>query len=212
MPVSLGSYLAPFGQIDVYLFDQLLKGRVGPEARVLDAGCGGGRNLELLLRHGVDVYGVDRDAAALARARALAAEVAPATLVALPAAERFQVAEIGALPYAGAAFDFVICNALLHFAPDEVVFDAWVDDLWRVLRRGGTLFARLASDIGLEDGVRRLAGRWSKLPDGTERFLVDEALLLATGERLRATLLDPIKTTNVQSLRCMTTWVLRKDA
>ena len=39
-----------FGNIDIYLFDQLLRGRIGPGMRVLDAGCGGGRNLVYLLR------------------------------------------------------------------------------------------------------------------------------------------------------------------
>ena len=34
-----------FGNIDIYLFDQLLRARLRPGMRVLDAGCGGGRNL-----------------------------------------------------------------------------------------------------------------------------------------------------------------------
>ncbi len=50
-----------FGEIDVYLFDQLLRGRITPGLRVLDAGCGGGRNLVYLMRAGCHVYGVDRD-------------------------------------------------------------------------------------------------------------------------------------------------------
>ena len=48
------------------------------------------------------------------------------------------------------------------------------------------------------------------LQDGSERFLVDEERLVAATERLGATLLDPIKTTVVQGLRAMTTWVLGK--
>jgi len=48
-------------------------------------------------------------------------------------------------------------------------------------------------------------------PDGSEAYLVDEGRLLAATARLGAELVDPIKTTNVQGLRCMTTWVLRRS-
>ena len=58
--------------------------------------------------------------------------------------------------------------------------------------------------------MRRTKGRWHRLPDGSDRFLVDEAMLLEATERLGGRLLDPLKTTNVQNLRCMTTWVLEK--
>jgi len=177
-----------FGHIDVYLFDQLLRGRITPEMRVLDAGCGGGRNLVYLQRRGACTIGLDRDPQSAASVRGT----------------------VDALPFPDDSFDGVICNAVLHFAPDEPSFAALVDELWRVLAPGGLFFARLASDIGIEERVRRLRGRWCELPDGTERFLVDEALLIETGERLGASLLDPIKTTNVQGLRCMTTWVLGK--
>jgi hypothetical protein len=85
-----------------------------------------------------------------------------------------------------------------------------VDEMWRVLAPGGLLWARLASNIGIEGGVVPLgSGRFS-LPDGTDRFLVDEETLLAEIGRLGGTLVDPIKTTNVQGMRCMTTWVVRK--
>ena len=48
-----------FGSIDIYLFDQLLRARLRPGMRVLDAGCGGGRNLVYLLRNGFDVWATD---------------------------------------------------------------------------------------------------------------------------------------------------------
>ena len=55
-----------FGAIDIYLFDQLLRGRIRPGMRIFDAGCGYGRNLVYLLREGYDVFGVDNDPAAIA--------------------------------------------------------------------------------------------------------------------------------------------------
>lgn len=196
-----------FGDLDIYLFDQMLKGRFDGRGRVLDAGCGSGRNVVHLLRCGYEVHAVDRDPAAVDETRRLAATLAPR----LPDSN-FTVARIEALPHPDAWFDAVICSAVLHFADDERHFDAMLDGTWRVLAPGGLFFARLASDIGIEDRVRRLDGRRFALPDGTERFLVNETMLAAATARLGGRLLDPIKTTNVQNLRCMTTWCMVKGS
>jgi hypothetical protein len=85
-----------------------------------------------------------------------------------------------------------------------------VQEMWRVLGPNGVFFARLASNIGLEAVVGQ-AGRMARLPDGSDRFLVDEAMLLRWTERLGGRLADPIKTTNVQQKRCMTTWCVIKE-
>lgn len=194
-----------FGDIDIYLFDQLLRGRFDGVRDVLDAGCGAGRNLVYLLRAGYRVHAVDRDARAVARVRELAGRLAPG----LPP-ENVRVAEVDALPFADASMDAVISSAVLHFAADPAHFEGMVDEAWRVLRPGGLLFARLASSIGIEARVRPVGGGRYALPDGSERFLVDEAELLARTEAMGGALLDPIKTTNVQNLRAMTTWCVRK--
>jgi tellurite methyltransferase len=196
-----------FGEIDIYLFDQLLKGRITPEMTVLDAGCGGGRNIAYLMRSGCRVFGVDGSFDAIMEVRKLAAELAPD----LPP-EHFQVARVSELPFPEGQFDAVVCIAVLHFAADEDHFRKMLGELWRVLKPGGLLFSRLASSIGIEDRVESIEGRRCRLPDGTERFLVDEAMLLALTEELEGELLDPIKTTNVQGQRCMTTWVVGKGS
>jgi tellurite methyltransferase len=82
---------------------------------------------------------------------------------------------------------------------------------WRVLKPGGYLFARLASDIGIESLVTPLGNSRYALPDGSERFLVNEQILMEYTGELKGELFEPIKTTNVQNLRCMTTWCLRKN-
>ncbi len=193
------------GDIDIYLFDQLLKGRLVPGMSLLDAGCGGGRNLVWFLRSGYEVFGVDESPGAVEQVRRLAAALAPH----LPP-ESFQVADLADLPFPDARFDAVLCSAVLHFARDEAHFDRMLDELWRVLRPGGLFFARLASTIGMEGRVQPLDGRWYLLPDGTRRFLVDQEMLRTTAGRLGGTWLDPLKTTLVEDLRAMTTWVLRK--
>jgi hypothetical protein len=86
-----------------------------------------------------------------------------------------------------------------------------VEEMWRVLAPGGLFFARLASNVGLE-AVIGPAGRRTRLPDGSDRFVVDEGILLQLTEQLGGKLLDPIKTTNVQQMRCMTTWCVGRQA
>lgn len=193
-----------FGDIDIYLFDQLLKGRFTASMRILDAGCGGGRNLVYFLRHGYEVYGVDQNAGAVAQVRHLASNLAPAV-----SPQNFIMADVEEMPFESEHFDAVISSAVLHFARDERHFNSMLNEMWRVLRPGGLFFARLASSIGIEELVKPLGGGRYLLPDGTERFLVDEEWLTSATDRLGARWLEPIKTTNVQNMRCMTTWILQ---
>ncbi len=193
-----------FGDIDIYLFDQLARGRFDRRRRILDAGCGAGRNLPFFLTHGFDVWAVDRDANAVVEVQRLAARLNPA----LPH-DRMQCAPLDSLPLADASVDVVICSAVLHFARDLADFTAMVSEMWRVLAPGGLFFARLATSIGIETRVAAPVGR-VRLPDGSDRFIVDEATLLGLTARLGGTLVDPLKTTNVQNQRCMTTWVIAK--
>jgi len=196
---------ALLGPIDIYLFDQLLRGRIAPGRSVLDAGCGHGRNLVFFLREGYEVYALDPDPEAVHGVRALARELAPG----LPAANfREESAEASTFPEGTA--DVVLSSAVLHFARDESHFRAMLLGSWRLLKPGGLFFCRLASSIGLGDRVRPRGGRRFGLPDGSERFLVDEPYLLALTAELGGELLDPLKTTVVQDQRAMTTWVLRK--
>lgn len=203
------SLAAEFGAIDIYLFDQLLRGRIAPGDRILDAGCGFGRNLTYLLRSGFDVYGVDADADAIGEARALAARLAPR----LPS-DNFRVEPLERTTFPDEWAQVVISSAVLHFARDDDQFDALLNGSWRLLAPGGMFFCRLASTIGFESRVQPLnaGGRRYRLPDGTDRYLVDEAFLIARTRRLGGRLLDPIKTTVVQDQRAMTTWVVRKDS
>ena len=195
-----------FGQIDIYLFDQLLRGRIKPGMRVVDAGCGFGRNLVYLLGEGYEVFGADADAQAVENVRRLAAALAPN----LPAGN-FRVEAVEEMAFPDGIADVVISSAVLHFARDDNQFQAMLRGTWRVLRRGGLLFCRLASSIGMEGRVKRVAGRRFRLPDASERYLVDEALLMQLTEEMGGQLLDPLKTTVVQNQRSMTTWVLRKN-
>ena len=192
-----------FGQIDIYLFDQLLRNRIVPGMRVFDAGCGGGRNLVYLLRIGYDVCGNDADAAAIAQVRALAQSLAPGR------PHDFRVEPIEQTSFPDRHANAVVASAVLHFARDAEHFAAMLGQLWRVLAPGGIFFARLASTIGIAGEVTPLGGGRYRLPDGSTRFLVDAAAIEHWTARLGGTLLDPIKTTVVHQQRAMTTWVAR---
>ena len=194
-----------FGRLDIYLFDQLLKGRITPEMNLLDAGCGGGRNLIYFFRSGFNVCGVDQSSDAIAQIRSLSATLAPHL-----SSDNFRVEPVEKLSFVDAGFDVVISSAVLHFARDEEHWLAMVSEMWRVLKAGGIFFARLASTIGMEDKIERIEGRRYHLPDGSDRFLVDEQMLLATTESVGAEWLEPLKTVIVQNQRAMSNWVVRK--
>jgi tellurite methyltransferase len=194
-----------FGQIDIYLFDQILRGRIQPGMRILDAGSGSGRNLVYFLREGYEVFAADSERPAIEELRRMAALLAPSH-----AKENFRVEPVEAMSFPDEFFDVVINSAVLHFARDDDHFQSMLRGAWRTLKPSGLFFCRLASSIGIESRIRRLAGRRHLLPDGSERYLVDEALIARLTADLGGRLLDPLKTTVVQDQRSMTTWVMQK--
>ena len=194
-----------FGSIDIYLFDQLLGGRLQPGMSLLDAGCGGGRNLVYFLRNGFKVYGVDQSATAIVQAKSLATE-----LLNDIESDQFRVENVERMSFSNETFDVVVSSAVLHFANDEEHWQAMVSEMWRVLKPGGILFARLGSTVGIEDQIQPIKGRRYQLPDGSDRFLVDFDMLDKTTKSLGGEWLEPFKTVVVHNLRSMSNWCLRK--
>ncbi|MDR6781900.1 tellurite methyltransferase [Pedobacter africanus] len=194
-----------FGNIDIYLFDQILKGTYNDCNMILDAGCGTGRNLLYLLKSGANVFGVDQNPEAIAKLRALAGSFSQ-----VDPQENFKVASVEQLPFENEHFDLVISSAVLHFAENLSHFEAMLNSMWRVLKPGGYFFCRLASEIGIESLVSFIGNGRYILPDGSERFLVNQEMLLRLTKKIGGALHEPIKTTNVQNMRSMTTWCVRK--
>ncbi|MGG1663319.1 class I SAM-dependent methyltransferase [Brevibacillus sp. NRS-1366] len=194
-----------FGNMDIYLFDQLLKGRVTKEMRILDAGCGTGRNLIYFLRNGYTVYAIDRSEDAIRAVWQLGETLAPDW-----SNEQARVEAVEKMSFASESFDFVMSNAVLHFAEDQAHFLQMIQELWRVLAPGGLLFMRLASSIGIEERIKPLGNERYLLPDGSTRFLVNEAMMRGTTATLNGMLAEPLKTVNVAGQRCMSTWCLKK--
>lgn len=194
------------GNIDIYLLDQILKGKYEHSQRILDAGCGTGRNLFYFLKQGLEVYGIDSKEESIATLKAWCQEQFPHYPL-----EHFQWQNIETMTFEPSSFDVVISNAVLHFARDKAHFEQLLQTMWRVLKPQGHLFVRLASSIGIEEKIIPVGQGQYLLPDESIRFLVNEADLLHYTQQLGASLTEYIKTTNVQGLRCMTTWCLQKQ-
>lgn len=194
-----------FGNIDIYLFDQLLKGTYQNCHTVLDAGCGTGRNLIYFLKNGYDVHGVDHYAESINDIESFVKSTLKSR-----ASENFHIAPVENMPFENEKFDLVISSAVLHFAQSLGHFEEMLGEMWRVLKPGGYLFCRLASDIGIESSVRFIGNGRYIMPDESERFLVNQEMLIRLTKKLGGILHEPIKTTNVQNLRSMTTWCVRK--
>lgn len=196
-----------FGNIDIYLFDQLLKGRIKNNMKILDAGCGYGRNIVYLLQNGFNVSAVDYNPDAVEYCKGLLHQFSREELI-----DRFTTENLNELSFEDCQFDFIISSAVLHFAKNPDEFEKQFSELYRVLKPGGILFARLASSIGLEpNSIQSLGNRRYHLPDGSDRFLVDKNYLIELFSRFHYNSLDPIKTSLVDNMRAMTTLVCEKE-
>ena len=201
---SLATLPAIFNTIDIYLFDQLLKGRIREGMQVLDAGCGSGRNIQYLMRSGVTVHGADTSAAAIEEVRDMAKHIAPHLT------NNFILSEVADMPFAEGVFDVVVCSAVLHFARNEQHFRSMMQELWRVLKPGGMLFSRLSTTIGMEGKLQKAGEHLYQMPHGPVWFLADEEMLRELEASFKARMLEPLKTVLVEQDRSMTTWVLQK--
>ena len=196
----MNTLLSQIEHTDIYLIDQILKGRFDNTKSVLDVGCGKGRNVTYFLKNRFDVYGIDSNSNCL--------DWTIENKNVIPT--NFQEALAEKIPFGDKQFDLIICNAVLHFAKNKAHFEEVLFSIWNRVSKNGILFIRLASDIGIENLVTSLGNGEFQLPDDSTRYLVSEKALLDYSKQLNATFVEPIKTTNVQNLRCMTTWILQK--
>jgi SAM-dependent methyltransferase/SOS-response transcriptional repressor LexA len=120
--------------------------------KVLDVGCGTGRDLSFLLGNGKDAYGVDPSSEMLVAAHQ--------TIAARGFSSEGRLF-VGSLPdlsqFPESEFDGVLCSAVLMHLPEEELFDA-VYALRRVLRPGGTLLVSVPVMRNDVDPVTRRDG------------------------------------------------------
>ena len=189
------------GSTDIYLLDQILKGRYRRNEVLLDAGCGNGRNLHWFLLHEIQCLGIDNDPEALIELKSFYPSMPSENII---------EADLQALPFPDRYFDHVISSAVLHFAKNYQHFDLMFAELLRVLRTGGSLFIRMTSDIGIEKKVNLVADGVYNIPDGSTRFLLTKQILANLTRQHPVKLLEPLKTVNVNDERCMSTLVFQR--
>ena len=137
-PADLGQLRTLLGGTDIYLLDQLMKGRIGVRHRILDAGCGCGRNLEPFLRTSCDVWAVDESARAARQTLELAREVGAERPAGWVSKQR-----IGKLAFTNGAFDVVVLAGVLYHVPNPLETLSICRSL---LRQGGVLLLETVFD------------------------------------------------------------------
>ena len=192
--------LQEIGKTDIYLVDQILKGRYRSGEKILDAGCGTGRNCYWFIKNKLDIYGIDSNKSIINSLKTKHPLIV----------NKFSTSPIENILFKNRTFDHIICNAVLHFAENTAHFNKIISELVRVLKPKGTLFIRMTSDIGIENLVKEISEGKYLIPDGSERFLLKRQLLDNLLEEQQLTLLEPLKTVNVSDLRCMSTLILEK--
>lgn len=179
------------GNIDIYLLDQILKGRFEGKNRILDAGCGEGRNMPYFIKNGYDVYGIDNNPLAIKMLHMMHKTIPK---------DHFLKGTLEMLPWKDNFFDAIICSAVLHFAPNRETFFTMVGELARVLNHQGLLFIRMASTVGIAEPK-----------DDSFNFLLSPEDVDALQSRFDLNKVEPFKTVLVNGERSMATLVLSKS-
>ena len=200
--MNLNSLQKLVGGTDIYLLDQILKGRYKSTDKILDAGCGAGRNLQWFLNENIELYGIDQNTVAIKELK-----IAYPLLL----ADRMQSCNVEHLPFKNNFFDHVICSAVLHFAKSVSQFQAMLAEMVRVLKPDGSLFIRMTTDIGIEGKVKLINDGVYLIPDGSSRFLLTRSLLADIRQQYPLSFAEPFKSVNVDDMRCMSTIVFQKN-
>lgn len=190
------------GDTDIYLVDQIMKNRYNPVEKMLDAGCGGGRNLRWFLQNDFEIYGIDINEKSIEMLKDHYSFLPPG---------RFSVSPVEKISFPDNYFHHVITSAVLHFAENTDHFKQMLGEMVRVLKPGGTLFIRMTSDIGIENHVQIIGDGVYLIPDGSQRFLLTKKLLAECMQQYNLSFMEPLKTVNVNDIRCMSTLLLQKN-
>lgn len=191
--------LADIENTDIYLIDQIFKGRYQNDDSVLFAGCGTGRNMAWFYNQNFNISAVDKNDETLAVVKET-----------YPNISSIVKGNLNGLHYKNENFNHIICSAVLHFAESEKEFDVWFKELIRVLKPEGSLFIRMTTNIGVQQTIKEIGKGIYYLKDETNRFLITRKKLEKLLLQFNLELIEPFKTTVVEDLRSMATIVLKK--
>jgi SAM-dependent methyltransferase len=99
--------------------------------RILDLGCGSGRNAVPLENAGYEVHGIDSAPESIGICRAF-----------VQRPERFREASVASLPYPADNFDAALDVGCLHMIPDSTSRETALAEIARVLKPGGLVSGR----------------------------------------------------------------------
>ena len=193
------------GLMDIYLIDQLQKGRLKPNMKILDAGCGHGRNCEYFIKNNYEIYGLDIKEEVIINLK----EKIDNWNSLFPKGN-FSTADLSAIPFPENHFDFIISSAVLHFSENKDHFVQLFKEHTRVLKKDGFLFIRMTSKHTIEHLASKVNEDVYLLPDGSVRYLLDQTVLKKLMLENNLVFVEPFKTVNVADMRSMSTIVLIK--
>ena len=193
------------GMMDIYLIDQLQKGRLNNKMKILDAGCGRGRNAEYFIKNGYEIFGVDKNEKSILSLREKINEWNAGFDSA-----NFKIEDLINISFPDCYFDFIISSAVLHFSENREHFTQQILELIRVLKNDGFLFIRMTGKHTIEHLSVRIKDDVYFLPDESTRYLLDKNYLEEFMAKNNLTYVEPFKTVNVADVRSMTTLVLMK--
>ena len=178
----------------------MLKGKITKGSKILDAVCGTGRNSRFFIENGYQIKGFDPNENSI-----VAFQKEYPNYIG-----KYVVSDIESFKGRD-SYDFVTCNAVLHFAESLRHFRTMIDGLSSFLNPTGTLFIRMTSDFAVPKPYEVNKDGRSELPDVTERYLLSKKEPSGAMTRNRLYFVEPLKTINVNDERRMSTIVLTKN-
>lgn len=185
--------------VDLYLLDQVLKGRIPEKSSILDAGCGSGRNFRFFAELGYNITGIDPNVNFIENLKLKFPNYK----------QKLTMASIEGFE-SETKFDFIICNAVLHFAKDHSHFEKMMNALVKLMASGGMLFIRMTTNLGINTSNFEEKNGVFALPDGTFRYLLTEEKIAQITKDYDLKFVDPIKSVLVDNIRSMGVLVLQK--
>lgn len=185
--------------MDLLLLDLILKGKISEQAKILDAGCGEGRNAIYFIREGYDYLGIDSDESKIRLAQYMGNNISTSKA-------RFEVADIDNMNEVD-FFDLVICSRVLHFAESKSDFLNKWSILVERLNKGGTIFVSMDSTI--ENTLGKESGNGTfEFPDGTIRFSLTQEIYEEIKKGFEE--IEPLKTLIQYRTRAQSFFAFRK--
>ncbi len=152
--------------------------------KILDLGCGGGRNTKMLVSLGFDVYACDNSVGMVEAAR---------KRIKKQAAKNVIVASMTSLPYPDSFFYFVVSSGVFHNAFSLKELGKAIKESARVLIKGGMLLVNIFSSDIVDSKLKALKEDSVYItPQGLPMVLISDKELIGLMKKNRLFLVKPL--------------------